>query len=166
MRKSSWQVAALFLAAGCGGGAVESTVQFQDMIPPCVRISATDAKTGGSTTGTFEVDVTRGQYRSAIYPQSGWGSSLTVTAEGLEHDCTGSSISSSSTPATVPDQGFNEVTLVLTATDADGDGWVSTAATLPGHDCNDNDHAINPDAAEICGDGIDNNCNGQVDEGC
>lgn len=63
--------------------------------------------------------------------------------------------------------------------DTDNDGY-STGATLtqctrpagyklPGElttttgDCNDNNAAINPGAAEIC-DGLDNNCNGQVDE--
>ena len=39
-------------------------------------------------------------------------------------------------------------------------GWV----TISG-DCNDNNAAINPNAIEVC-DGVDNNCNGQVDEGC
>ena len=34
-----------------------------------------------------------------------------------------------------------------------------------GDDCNDADPAIGPNQAEIC-DGKDNNCNGQVDEGC
>ena len=45
--------------------------------------------------------------------------------------------------------------------DADGDGW-----TLCDNDCNDDDSAINPGSIEICDDGIDNNCNGLVDEEC
>jgi len=59
--------------------------------------------------------------------------------------------------------------------DNDGDGYGSGAPVnscqspganyvTQGGDCNDNNAAINPGAAEIC-DNIDNNCNGQVDEG-
>lgn len=33
-------------------------------------------------------------------------------------------------------------------------------------DCDDTDNTINPDATEACGDGLDNNCDGNVDEGC
>jgi hypothetical protein len=33
-------------------------------------------------------------------------------------------------------------------------------------DCNDNDATANPNVAEVCGDGIDNNCDGNTDEGC
>ena len=31
-------------------------------------------------------------------------------------------------------------------------------------DCDDGDSTINPDADELCGDGLDNNCNGSVDD--
>ncbi|MES2774408.1 MAG: MopE-related protein [Bacteroidota bacterium] len=64
-------------------------------------------------------------------------------------------------------------------TDGDSDGYgTGTAVSLcygantpignstVGGDCNDANDAINPGAVEICGDGIDNNCNGSVDEGC
>lgn len=46
-------------------------------------------------------------------------------------------------------------------TDADNDGYCTTDG-----DCNDSDATVNPGAAEVCGDGIDNNCDGVVDEGC
>jgi uncharacterized protein (TIGR03382 family) len=44
--------------------------------------------------------------------------------------------------------------------DADNDGECAQT------DCDDNDAATHHGAAEACGDGLDNNCDGQVDEGC
>ena len=44
--------------------------------------------------------------------------------------------------------------------DRDHDGYARA------FDCNDRDASIYPGAVEICGDGIDQNCNGVVDEGC
>ena len=43
--------------------------------------------------------------------------------------------------------------------DADGDGY-----TVQQGDCDDENATVHPDLAELC-DGIDNNCDGQVDEG-
>ena len=51
--------------------------------------------------------------------------------------------------------------------DLDGDNYTADNAYCLGNDCNDSPSggaAINPGATEIC-DGVDNNCNGQVDEG-
>ncbi|SKB44783.1 putative metal-binding motif-containing protein [Daejeonella lutea] len=51
--------------------------------------------------------------------------------------------------------------------DADGDGYTAVGACEgTKNDCNDNDASISPAASEVCGDGIDNNCNGIIDEEC
>ena len=44
--------------------------------------------------------------------------------------------------------------------DQDGDGvrWCD--------DCDDGNPAVHPGATEVCGNGVDDNCNGQIDEGC
>ena len=47
--------------------------------------------------------------------------------------------------------------------DADGDGFVDHETG--GDDCDDTDPSIHPGAVDVCGDDIDNNCDGIVDEG-
>ena len=47
-----------------------------------------------------------------------------------------------------------------TPEDADGDGW-----TVEAGDCDDGEPTVHPGADEIC-DGLDNDCDGSVDEGC
>ena len=49
-------------------------------------------------------------------------------------------------------------------TDGDGDGHPDAACG--GSDCDDGDPAVNPDAPEACGNGIDDDCDTQVDEQC
>ncbi|MEW6079691.1 MAG: MopE-related protein [Thermodesulfobacteriota bacterium] len=44
--------------------------------------------------------------------------------------------------------------------DADDDGYYAC------EECEDDNAAVHPAAMEVCNDGIDNNCNGAVDEGC
>lgn len=43
---------------------------------------------------------------------------------------------------------------------------IPTGFLLNGEDCDDLDQSVNPDATEICGDGIDQDCDGFIDEGC
>lgn len=68
------------------------------------------------------------------------------------------------------------LTLITQYIDLDDDGYGDNSASpivdcslnggyvLNNDDCNDLDFFINPGAPEICGDNIDNNCDGQVDE--
>ena len=62
--------------------------------------------------------------------------------------------------------------------DFDGDGYGNGASGVaevcvapPGYvgnngDCNDNNESIHPGTTEICGNGIDDDCDGQTDETC
>jgi len=61
--------------------------------------------------------------------------------------------------------------------DADGDGWGDATHTkeaiekpdgyvAKAGDCDDADDAVHPGATEVCDDGKDNDCDGNVDEGC
>ncbi|RME52473.1 hypothetical protein D6783_04625, partial [Candidatus Woesearchaeota archaeon] len=69
-----------------------------------------------------------------------------ATCDAKDNDCDGTA-----------DEGF----------DADNDTYYpSTCTGYSVHDCNDNDPAVNPGQAEVCGDSKDNDCDGQVDEGC
>ena len=52
--------------------------------------------------------------------------------------------------------GADEVCPPPVCPDSDGDGY--TDAACGGTDCNDNDNSIFPGATEVCGDGIDQNC--------
>ena len=49
--------------------------------------------------------------------------------------------------------------------DSDGDGYGEGSDCL-GADCDDTDSNINAGAAEVCSNYLDDNCNGETDEGC
>ncbi len=49
--------------------------------------------------------------------------------------------------------------------DADADGFYVSGCGN-GTDCDDSRFGVNPSASEACSDSLDNNCNGQTDEGC
>ena len=57
-----------------------------------------------------------------------------------------------------PEINTNTVDTAFERADSDGDGYFND------EDCDDADSTSHPGAVEVC-DGVDNNCNGQVDEG-
>ena len=84
-----------------------------------------------------------------------------VCGDGIDNDCSGG----------------DEVCIQTYYLDADGDGYgnpiysVSSTTQPVGYvadntDCDDSRVSVNPGANEVCGDDIDNNCNGEVDENC
>lgn len=92
---------------------------------------------------------------SSIYPGA------TETCNSIDDDCNG-----------LIDDGISYTDYYL---DQDGDGFGAGAAiafcsnpggsySLLSTDCNDGNAFVNPNATEVCN-GIDDNCNGQIDEG-
>ncbi|MCX8043638.1 MAG: putative metal-binding motif-containing protein [Desulfobacterota bacterium] len=51
-------------------------------------------------------------------------------------------------------------------TDRDDDGFFTDGGACGSVDCDDANAGVNQNAQEVCGDGKDNNCDGQVDEDC
>ncbi len=94
---------------------------------------------------------------AAIYPGA-----AEIADDGIDQDCDGA------------DQVTPPTTYYL---DADGDGYgdpnstISSITPQEGYvvdntDCNDTDAASYPGAAELCGDGVDQDCDGLIDEIC
>lgn len=130
----------------------------------CARTTCVTITTADLTAPTWYLDADNdGWYvstqSSCTSPGAGWTS---VLPAGGSDDC---------------DDNDNTKWQLLTGyVDADGDGYtiggllnnICSGATLPsgysasslGADCNDNNAAVNPGASEVCGNGVDEDCNG------
>jgi hypothetical protein len=74
--------------------------------------------------------------------------------DGIDNDCDS---------ATDCDDSDCDSTQECPCADKDGDSYYTPSGCGTEVDCNDNDDTIHPGATEVC-DGIDNNCNGSIDE--
>ena len=165
---------ALLLIAGCKKdqslqGGVKVEVKTLGFTPGCLTVTATDS-TGKSNTVTLDGGFTRDGVKTLAVLGSGvWGPDLTVSAVAKELSCDGATVARNTGKVTLPKTGVAQLPLELDAVDRDGDGYVSDTQGngLSGTDCDDDPDGgatVHPGAAEVC-DGIDNNCNKQIDEG-
>ena len=166
----------LFALAGCKDpqDGVRVIVKSTGFTPGCIKVTAEDDASkemlSSSLAGKSSAVV------GILLPEK-WGTLIHIKAEAFEgafeegKACEAGRINN---PNAEPSQSVSvtrgaakkdapqEITLNLSATDTDGDGYVSTDSG--GSDCKDGNSAINPGAAELCND-IDDNCSGGADEG-
>ena len=87
-----------------------------------------------------------------------------ICGNGSDDDCDGAT-----------DSGTGATGCANFYADSDGDGWgagtgtclcaaADVFTTAKNGDCNDGDQNIHPDGSEVCGNSIDDDCNGQTDE--
>jgi hypothetical protein len=81
---------------------------------------------------------------------------LGTCGNGVDEDCSGADVPCKA------DQDCDS----FAASDKQDAMCAAPANSPPGPDCNDCSAAIHPNAVEVCGDNIDNNCNGLTDETC
>ena len=126
---------------------------------------------GGSLSGD-ETDDDGDGYVECLIDSFGWQGDISVVGGG---DCDDTQASVAPTGVELCDGLANLCGSVPSfEIDDDGDGYVECAidsggwqgdsSVIGGEDCDDTVYSISPGFIEVC-DGIDNNCNGQVDEG-
>jgi hypothetical protein len=95
----------------------------------------------------------RFEMRAGIDSQPGWnadGTNLAYFKDGSQQ-------------AATPPAGIGNLDPGPACTDADSDGYSVEGGDCGPVDCDDTDPGVNPGAAEVCTDGIDNDCDGLID---
>ena len=115
-------------------------------------------KTGGGSAPDLNL------YGQDFFNNGASNSTSFAAIEGLDSDHDGFTNIDEITARTFPgDANSKPVIVGPVCTDADGDGFAIEGGACGVVDCNDNNAAIKPNAAEACTDTIDNDCDGLVD---
>ncbi len=152
----------------CGQGdrldsAARLTLGWQGFEPGCLKISVEDlADSILRSEQTLQVSGRSGERVVAIFRGEGWSDRLRVTTTAQEKDCAGATVASESQEVGLVRGEVAALSTALVAADVDEDGWVAAAGG--GTDCDDALGQVHPGAAETC-DYLDNNCDGEQDEG-
>lgn len=139
---------------------------------------ATGSLSGSETGVNYEFKFTAG---GTVATLPGTGAALTVNNITSPTGGTLYSVATNSTTGCTQNMNGSMSIFQQTAStyyqDSDGDGFgdpsnfIQSCSPQSGYvtnnsDCDDNLFGVNPGATEICGNGIDDNCNGSTDEGC
>ncbi len=126
-----------------------ASVQASDNCTPAAQLVVIQSPAAGALVGL-------GAHPVTITVQDGSDNSASVTATFT--------VTGAATTYYRDSDGDTYGNSAVTATSCAGGapaGFVANAT-----DCNDANAAVHPGAVEVCGDGIDNNCSGAIDEGC
>ncbi|RKH34338.1 hypothetical protein D7X12_35135 [Corallococcus sicarius] len=132
--------------AGCSkgddlkAGALSVKVAYSGFRPGCVQVTVQDQEDATRQTSSqvrVPPNQKEGTLSVAVFRQAGWSRDVLVKAWAQELDCEGATVAESGEkPVSIPEEGTSPaVNLELNATDADDDGYVSTANG--GTDCDD-----------------------------
>jgi len=93
---------------------------------------------------------------ATIYPGA-----TEIGCDGIDQDCNGADLTTCTYYKDTDGDGYGDPNIFITT----GIEVVSSSYVANNTDCDDSDSAVYPGATEAC-DGKDNNCSGEVDEGC
>lgn len=139
---------------------VEVTYSFK---AGCITVRARDAAAPERETSDQVEVLGRGPstVRFAVFRKEDWGRKLEITTTAHEQSCQGPVVDEKVSTVELQKASVEPLLVTLEAPDTDGDSYMPT--TSGGTDCDDEDAAIRPGAAEVC-DSRDNDCDGSTDE--
>ncbi|MDR6968551.1 hypothetical protein J2X31_002574 [Flavobacterium arsenatis] len=147
----------------------------------CYAISATNyqwqVNDGAGFTNLEDEDVSEGGHYSDVHTRELSIYNLNTSMEGFTYRCVASNECASDVISDHAALTILDSENAVYYEDADGDGYGNPDSSisycylpegyvLNADDCNDYEATVYPGAEEICGDGLDNNCDGNIDEDC